>query len=160
MIAAVRDAGARVAVDTSGQPLKEIVRLGGIWLIKPNITELRELLNKHVADSPSATVKAAKGLCDKVRIVVVSRGAKGAIAVTADSALQAKASTSPAKARGTVGCGDYLLAGLLAGLTRRRDLRLALAKGIKVATARACGLTERMNWAEAESKIGADVSTL
>ena len=160
IIAAVRDAGARVAVDTSGQALKEILRLKGIWLIKPNIKELRELLNKQVADRASAIVKAARQLCEEVETVVVSRAAKGAIVVTGDVALQGKTASSLGKAGSTVGCGDYLLAGLLAGVTQGQGLHLALAQGVKVAVARACGLTESTNWAEVETEIEADVGAL
>jgi fructose-1-phosphate kinase PfkB-like protein len=129
MIAKVRDTGAKVAVDTSGNALAKIVRLKGIWLIKPN------------------------KLSNNVRLILVSRAAKGVIAVTPDKALQAEVARPLAKVTTTVGCGDYLLAGFLAQMRRGNDLRLALAKAVKLATAKAYGFTEILTWPQADRKI-------
>jgi fructose-1-phosphate kinase PfkB-like protein len=60
----------------------------------------------------------------------------------------------------TVGCGDYLLAGFLAGLCETGDPSAALAKGLKVATARAWGWTESGSWAKAEKEIAVAVERL
>jgi 1-phosphofructokinase family hexose kinase len=160
IIAKVRDAGARIAVDTSGEALAEIVRFKGIWLIKPNIKELRELSGKHVPDRASTIVKAARKLCDAVQMVLVSRGPKGATLISRDAALQGQVTGGSGKAVGTVGCGDYLLAGLLAGMQETNDLESALAKAIRLATAKAYGLTEKMSWADVESRIEASVCVL
>jgi 1-phosphofructokinase len=160
IIAKARDAGARVAVDTSGEALAEIVRLKGIWLIKPNIKELRELLGKHVPDRASAIVKAGRGLCEAVQMVLVSRGPRGATLISRDAALQGQVTGGSGKTVGTVGCGDYLLAGLLAGMPETNDLGMALLKAIRLATAKAYGLTEKMSWADVESRIEASVCML
>ncbi|MHC4478520.1 MAG: 1-phosphofructokinase family hexose kinase [Planctomycetota bacterium] len=157
IIAKVRDAGARVAVDTSGTALEEIVRLGNIWLIKPNVEELRQLLGEQVADKTSAIVQAARRLCDKVQTIVVSRGPRGAAVLTRDTALQGRVASGSGKAANTVGCGDYLLAGLLASVADGNDLSVALAKAVKVAAARAYGLTETTTWLEADGRIEARV---
>ncbi|MHC4344309.1 MAG: PfkB family carbohydrate kinase, partial [Planctomycetota bacterium] len=97
IITKVRDAGAKVAVDTSGNALAKIVRLKGIWLIKPNIKEFRELLGRHVPNTAPEIAKAAQKLSDNVRLILVSRAAKGVIAVTPDKALQAEGARPLAK---------------------------------------------------------------
>ncbi|MHC4154465.1 MAG: 1-phosphofructokinase family hexose kinase, partial [Planctomycetota bacterium] len=153
IIAKVRDTGAKVAVDTSGNALARIVRLKGIWLVKPNIKEFRELLGRHVPNTAPEIAKAARKLSDSVRLILVSRAAKGAIAVTRDKALQAEVTRPLAKVTTTVGCGDYLLAGFLAQMRRGNDLRLALAKAVKLATAKAYGFTEILTWPQADRKI-------
>ena len=160
VIARVRAAGAKVVVDTSGGALAEVVRLGGVWLIKPNIDAFRELLGKQVANEASAIADAGRVLCEKVQMVLVSRAAKGATLITKDAALQGEAVGQSGKAAGTVGCGDYLLAGLLAGLQMDAGLDRSLEQAIKVATARAYGLTERIGWSEAERQIEVCVNAL
>lgn len=157
IIAKARDAGAKVAVDTSGAALKKIIRLNGIWLIKPNIDELTGLLGARVADNDAAVAKAARNLCDNVGMILVSRGAKGATLVTADKALHGRAPELPSKVTNTVGCGDYLLAGLLAGLHKDAGIRSAITTAIKLATAKACGLTETLTWPQARRKIKTSV---
>jgi fructose-1-phosphate kinase PfkB-like protein len=153
IIAKVRDTGAKVAVDTSGNALAKIVRLKGIWLIKPNIKEFRELLGRYVPNTAGEIAKAARKLSDNVHLILVSRAAKGAIAVTPDKALQTEVARPLAKVTTTVGCGDYLLAGFLAQMHRGNDLRLALAKAVKLATAKAYGFTEILTWPQADRKI-------
>jgi 1-phosphofructokinase family hexose kinase len=153
IIAKVRDTGAKVAVDTSGNALAKIVRLKGIWLIKPNINEFRELLGRYVPNTAGEIAKAARKLSASVPVILVSRGEKGAIAVTPDRALQAEVVSPLAKVVTTVGCGDYLLAGWLAQMRRANDLRLALSKAIKLATAKAYGFTEILTWPKAHRKI-------
>jgi len=153
IIARARDAGARVAVDTSGSALTEVVRLEGIWLIKPNIKEFRLLLGRRVPDTAAEIAKAARKLSNNVRLILVSRGPKGAVAVSHDKALQAEVARPLAKVTATVGCGDYLLAGFIAQMHRRNNLRLALANAVKLATAKACGFTEILTWPQAERKI-------
>ncbi|MHC4619067.1 MAG: 1-phosphofructokinase family hexose kinase [Planctomycetota bacterium] len=160
VITKARDTGAMVAVDTSGKALAETVRSKGIWLIKPNLKELRQLLGEYVPDRTGAIVKAGRKLCDAVGIVLVSRGAKGATLITGDAALHGQVTRRAGKTVGTVGCGDYLLAGLLAGMREKNDLESALLKAVKVAAARAYGLTQKMNWPDVESRIEASVRLL
>jgi 1-phosphofructokinase family hexose kinase len=150
-----RRRGAEVAVDTSGPAYRKIVAQGNLLLIKPNVAELRELTGKKIPDTAPELVKAARGLLDKTEMVLISRGAKGAIIVSRDSVLEARC-TEKRTAVTTVACGDYLLAGFLAGLTETGDSKLALEIAIQSATARAWGLSEA-NWTQAQKKIKAKV---
>ncbi|MHC4125591.1 MAG: PfkB family carbohydrate kinase, partial [Planctomycetota bacterium] len=73
LIGQVRDSGAKIAVDTSGIALKQVLESGHVWLIKPNLEELRQLLGRDVEDNESSIVEAARQVCEKVELVVVSR---------------------------------------------------------------------------------------
>ncbi|MHC4738881.1 MAG: 1-phosphofructokinase family hexose kinase [Planctomycetota bacterium] len=160
VIAGVRDSGAEIVIDTSGKPLREIVDSGGICLLKPNVGELSELLGQTIEEDTSSIVNAGRKLCKKVRMILVSRAAKGAVVITPESAFQGKIKGEDRKTLSTIGCGDYLLAGFLAGLTDTEDIGAALAKAIKVASARAYRLTETMSWPDAESQIDVEVYRL
>lgn len=141
LVGQARDRGSRVAVDTSGAALKRLVREGGLYLIKPNLEELSELLGRPVENNPGSIIAAGRSLCRAAAVVLVSRGADGAIAITNEAAVGCRAAGQDFGVVHTVGCGDYLLAGFLSQGVGG-DLHSALARGIKVATARARGLTE------------------
>lgn len=151
--------GARVVVDSSGAALKQAVDAGGLWIIKPNLAELCELLGQSVSDEPKAIALAAGELLEKADIVLISRGDKGAVAVSRETVLEGTAKNNVG-ALGTVGCGDYLLAGFLGGLKATDDISSALEKGLKAAAAKAFGWTGELSWADAESRIEASVLTI
>ena len=143
---------AKIVLDTSGRPLKEIVNTGSVWLIKPNVEELCELLGEQVKDGPVSLAKAGRKLLDKVEMVLISRGARGGVVVTKDGAWQGRC-TGRAKVLSTVGCGDFLLAGFLKAFKDGSGTDLALKTAIKVATARAWGWTESKTSSQALREI-------
>ncbi len=158
MIDNLRKRGAGIVADTSGVALKRIVDLGDINIIKPNVEELSELVGYSVADSAEAIAAAAKGLCDRVRTVLVSRGRKGALVIGTDRVLSGVVKTEQDAAVSTVGCGDYLLAGFISGLADADgDERQALERAIKAATARAWGWHDEMEWSEAQTRIEVEI---
>ncbi len=140
-----RDRGAKIVLDTSGKPLHTIVAAGGLFLWKPNVTELQELVGKSIPDTPASLIKAARVFLDQVKMILISRGAKGAILVTQNKTWQAKSITRH-RVHSTVGCGDYLLAGFLQGLGQGRNLRTSLQQGIQAAAARAYQLDRSLTW--------------
>jgi len=150
-----RDKGAKIAADTSGAALEAIVKMGGLYLIKPNFEELCELLGRPVKNEVDSIVEAARSLCNFVKIVLVSRGESGAVAVTAKDAFQCSVK-GRLNAVNTVGCGDFLLAGFLSQIGAG-DIPQALSTGVKVATARALGFSEKTSWTTAAAKINTDV---
>jgi len=155
VVGIVRDCsgrGAKIVVDTYGEALRRIVDTGRVWLVNPNVEELRELLGEQVADRPESLVKASRRLLDKVEIVLVSRGKKGAVVVTAEGARQGRC-LSRGRVLSTVGCGDYLLGGFLKGLKDTSNAGLALEVAIKVATAKAWAWTEGKTWAQVQRRI-------
>ena len=108
----VRDTGARFALDSSGPAL-----VAGLSarpdLIKPNVDELSEAVGRPVL-TLGDVVAAGRDLVRRgAATVVVSLGADGALLVTDSQAVHAEAHV--AAPRSTVGAGDALLAGCLAG---------------------------------------------
>ncbi len=153
-------AGARIAVDTSGPALRKIINSGNVWLVKPNVEELRELLGTAVRDEPARLATAARQLLDKVEIVLISRGGKGVIVVTGGGAWQANALEKSARVVSTVGCGDYLLAGFLKGIRNNADACNALSTAIKAATIRALGRWRNDSWSAVQRAIQVEIRRL
>jgi 1-phosphofructokinase len=156
IIKSCKERGAKIVVDTNGDPLKRILETGAVWLIKPNVEELRELLGEQVTDSPTGLVRAGRTLLDKVEVVLISRGRKGGVVVTKKGAWQGRC-VGRSRVLSTVGCGDFLLAGFLKGLKDKSDAGSALGTAIKAATARAWGWTEGKSWSQALREIKAAV---
>jgi 1-phosphofructokinase len=159
LMRACRDSGGRLAVDTHGPALEAIVDAGLAWLIAPNVEELAGLLDSPIGDTPARLAAAARGLLDKVEIVLVSRGKKGAMAVTKTGVWEGRC-IGRGKVLETVGCGDYLLAGFLAGWAETGQMRASLVRGLKAATARAWGWTESETWHRAKGRIQVKTSRL
>lgn len=113
--------GARVLVDSSGAPLK--AALDGPVMpcaIKPNREELEAFVGHALADD-AALISAARHLNQRgVALVTVSLGASGAWFVTAEAALHA--SVAPMRVTSTVGAGDAMMAGIIAGLRESAGL--------------------------------------
>jgi 1-phosphofructokinase len=147
-----RDRGARIVLDTSGNALRQIVDAGAVWLIKPNVEELRDLLGEPIKDGPVSLARAGRKLLDKVEIILISRGVKGGVAVTRKGAWQARC-LNRTTVLSTVGCGDCLLAGFLKELNDKSDASSALEIATKVATAKAWGWMETKAWLQARRQI-------
>ncbi|MGF7120601.1 1-phosphofructokinase family hexose kinase [Rhodococcus sp. BE178] len=132
VVAMTRNLGARCIVDTSGEPLRHID--AGVYLLKPSIRELRELAGRDLVDEPDQ-VRAARELVTEGRCeaVVISLGARGAIAVTAESAERFAA--LPVRFRSGVGAGDAMVAGITVGLARNWCLHDAVRLGIAAGAA-------------------------
>lgn len=152
--------GARLVVDTSGAALSAIVNTGSPWLIKPNVQELRELLDRDINDSPVSLVRACGELLDKVEMILLSRGSRGAILVTRNFAIQGRHLGRGPRVHSTVACGDYLLAGFLAQLPvtnnqniNKATLTRALKSALTAGTAKAWALTEQLSWPQTQRRI-------
>lgn len=105
-IRASKKAGASVFLDTNGRAL-----VAGIdaspTLIKPNLHELSELVGQEITSQEGAIQAAQDLLRSGIKEVVISRGADGAIFVTQDKVLVARAPRVPVGS--TAGAGDALL---------------------------------------------------
>lgn len=120
--------GVRVALDTSGDALAEAIATGP-EVIKPNVHELAALVGRELADEAAVVAAARDLIAGGVGLVAVSRGADGAVFVSADEVVTAR---PPAIAvRSTVGAGDAMVAGIVAARLRG----LSLAESARLATA-------------------------
>jgi 6-phosphofructokinase 2 len=132
-----RGAGIKLVVDTSGEALQCAVN-EGVYLLKPNLSELSRLAGVQELDSESAAQAAqaliAQGKCE---IVVVSLGPNGACLVTRDG--QDYIPAPAVKKRSTVGAGDSLVAGMVFALSQGRPVHEAARMGV------ACGTAATMN---------------
>ena len=130
MIMEAKSFGVRTILDADGHWLAEGIKAKP-YLIKPNIREAKELLNRELL-TEEAIIKAALDLVEMgIEIVVISRGKDGIIAATKKEIV--KAVPPPVKVRSTVGAGDCAVAGLALKLANGEPLleacRLAVALG-------------------------------
>ena len=144
-------------MDTSGAPMKEALTRGNVWLIKPNVEELGELVGENIPNRADQLSQAGRLLLNRVEMILISRGEKGAILLSQDATLRAQCISRGRQVISTVGCGDYLLAGFLKGMIKNRNLETALKTAIQAATAKAWGWTESISWPQAASKIKVNI---
>ncbi len=124
--------GVPLILDTSGPALGAL--RGGVFLIKPSIRELSEHVRRPLPGR-SEQAAAARELITSglAEIVVVSLGAGGALAVTADRSDWFAPIAVPV--RSGIGAGDAMVAGITVGLVRGFELGDAVGLGIAAATA-------------------------
>ncbi|WP_299065656.1 1-phosphofructokinase [Accumulibacter sp.] len=132
LIRGLKAAGKRVLLDSSGDPLRYGIAAGP-WAIKPNLAELEELVGTSLLDEAAVISAARQLLAAGVGCVVVSMGQAGALFVTGDECLQAI--PPEVEVRSTVGAGDAMVAGFVAGSLRG----WTLADSARLATASAVG---------------------
>jgi len=137
LTAQLRGRGIKVMMDTSGEPLKYALEALPT-AIKPNIHELSELLGTTLTTPQEVQNAAAELIRRGIELVVVSMGEEGALFVTRDEAVTVK---PPAiEVHSTVGAGDAMVAGTVAGALRELSLteqaRLATACSVHVLTKR------------------------
>lgn len=139
--------GARFVLDASGPALKAALD-AHVYLIKPNLAEMRELAGRALDDEASL-IQACRGLIAQRRVeaVALTLGANGALLVTAQSAWRARApSVEPVS---TFGAGDSFLGAMVWAQASGKPLREAFRYGVAGGTAavRAAG-TELAHAAE------------
>ena len=130
----LKSKGIRVWVDSSGRWLGSAITARP-YAIKVNSDELAAVLDAP-ADDRLALCRAARELLDaELRLVVLSLGAEGAIALSADESL--KATPPQIQPVDPVASGDCLHAGMVVALTRGAGLADALRSGVAAGTANA-----------------------
>ena len=132
-----REKGIRLIVDTSGPALKKVLE-HGLFMIKPNLSELCSLVGKDFLEL-SEIDDAAKEVLNwsGCTAVIASMGPRGAMLVTKD---MTKRIVAPeVRKLSTVGAGDSMVAGLLWKLESGSSLHDAAMFGV------ACGSAATMN---------------
>ena len=123
--------GARVILDTYGEPLRKGLQATP-FMIKPNRTELAGLVGKELS-SLEDVVSAGKELHRYVEIVTVSLGAEGLVGITRDGTYHAI--PPKVEAVNTVGAGDSTVAGMVLALKRGLDIPEVFRYGAAAGTA-------------------------
>jgi len=135
LVTAAREAGAETALDTSGEALRLGVEARPT-LIKPNIDELRELLDRPVVGGSHVARAVAELHRRGIGVVIVSMGAEGGIFGEDGKIVQTRSPSVPLVS--TVGAGDASLAGFLiarlAGGTLEECAVQATARGAAAVT--------------------------
>jgi 6-phosphofructokinase 2 len=129
----VKEKGAKLILDTSGEALKHALK-EGVFLAKPNLGELSHLVGREELDA-NGVVAAARDLIGKgyCEILVVSMGPAGAMLVTGKEYYHEPAPTI--KIKSTVGAGDSMVAGIIIAMQKGLSWRDVLKYGVAAGTA-------------------------
>ncbi|MFP4143549.1 MAG: 1-phosphofructokinase family hexose kinase [Phycisphaeraceae bacterium] len=127
------DRGIKVIFDASGESLRQGLDRG-VYLVKPNLRELHDLLGREV-ESDEQIAAAARELIenDRTEVVLVSVGGGGALLVTADEQDRIPSPTVPIRSR--IGAGDSLVGALSLALSRGWPIRQAARFGVAAGAA-------------------------
>jgi 6-phosphofructokinase 2 len=128
-----RELGSRFVLDTAGEPLRLATR-EGVYLLKPNLRELRQLAGREL-DDESQQEAAAREIVEtgQSEVVVVSLGAAGALLVSSTIHQRLRSPTVPIRSR--VGAGDSMLAGIVLALAQDESPSDAVRFGVAAGAA-------------------------
>lgn len=134
LIEAIRSAGARFVLDTTGDAMLRGVSQGPL-LIKPNHHELAELFGAQI-DSIDQIVYYGKKLQEQgAENVLISMAGDGAILITHEGVYQSNVPRGTV--RNSVGAGDSMIAGFVGTLAQGGDLLSAFQTGVASGSATA-----------------------
>lgn len=136
LLSAAQEAGVSAVVDTSGAALREALAFRPL-LIKPNGEELCELFGKQASTPEALLALARQAQTLGARNVLVSMGADGALLLAESGDVYRAALRSTQPVISTVGAGDSVTAGFLAGLLDTGDYSQALRLGAACGSATA-----------------------
>jgi len=120
--------GARFCLDASGEYLENGIRKKP-FLVKPNLDELGSLFGSEMKTEDEIVAAIRQVSANGAENIVASCGGEGSYALIGGRLYRA---VPPAvKAKNTVGCGDALLSGIIAGF----EMKLPAAEILKKATA-------------------------
>lgn len=128
-----RARGARMVLDTSGPPLA-VALAEGVYLIKPNLKELRELTGQPLESAEQWQAAARQEVLDgRAEVVALTLGHLGALLVTRDAMWSAPPLDIPVAS--AVGAGDSFVGGLVWALQQGQPLAQAFSWGIAAGSA-------------------------
>ncbi len=127
ILARLADRGIRTVVDASGDLLRRVL-IYRPFLIKPNRSELEELMGHPLPDDAALESAARTLQSEGAQNVLISLGGDGALLLDADGAIHREAALSRSVGY-TVGAGDSMVAGFLAGIVLGGGYRYALHLG-------------------------------
>lgn len=137
------DKDINVVVDTTGNLLKNILKYKP-FLIKPNHHELGEIFSVDI-NSTQDVIRYAKKLQEMgAKNVLVSRARDGATLIDENGNV-ISVTNAPGKIVSSVGCGDSMVAGFIAGYIESKNYEKALRLGAVCANATAfsCSIAKK-----------------
>jgi 1-phosphofructokinase family hexose kinase len=145
LIKTAKDAGCRVFLDASGEPLTQALSASPD-VIKPNREEAAAILHRKIGTVEEAVAAARDLRARGPKTVILSLGAEGAVVVDGEHALLGV--PPRVEAISTVGSGDSFLAGWVMGAafgssSLEETLRLAIACGTANCLAESPGMLSR-----------------
>jgi 1-phosphofructokinase len=144
LILAVKQLGALIAVDNDIFSFEQYSRISP-WLIKPNIHELRHIVELDGESVDDIANAASKLSANGVENVLVSLGGNGIIYVSKHHAL--RASVPKVEVKSSVGAGDSALAGFTVSFINNQNIKdcvgLAAACGTASVMQEGTGLATR-----------------
>ena len=124
----------KIVVDSTGELLLKTLKYKP-YLIKPNQQELEEIFNTKIGNKDQA-LEYAKKLQEKgAQNVIISMGSKGAVLLDENGYSYKINALNTKDAINTVGAGDSMVAGFLAGHEMFNNYEKALQMGVAAATA-------------------------
>lgn len=142
-----REAGIRLILDTSGEPLA-LAAEEGVFLIKPNRRELESLVGGTLEDEQTGLAAAAELVHSRrAEVVSLTLGERGAACIWSEGCLRLQ--PPEVEVRTTIGAGDSFLGALTWALAGGRPLtdafRWAVAAGTAAVMSEGTGLARREN---------------
>lgn len=138
-----------IVVDTTGNQLLNVLKYKP-FLIKPNHHELGEIFG-HEMDTTEKITEYAKKLQDMGAVnVLVSRGGDGAVLVDGNGTVHPAAAVEGTLVN-SVGCGDSMVAGFIAGYITNKSYSEALK--LSVASSAATAFSKELAKADEIYKI-------
>ncbi|MBR3494925.1 MAG: 1-phosphofructokinase [Clostridia bacterium] len=119
-------------LDASGETLRQSLS-GKPFLVSPNREELSEVVGKRLESPEEIRAAAMQLIQEGARSVLVTLGAQGAMLVHPSGTLSAPGLKVPVSS--TVGAGDALAAGFVAGFVETGNYREALRRGMAAGAA-------------------------
>ena len=128
-----RERGAKLVLDAAG-PALAAAMAEGVYLVKPNLGELSELVGEPL-ESPAAWCAAAQGLVARgaAEVVALTLGHLGAVLVTGEGLWCAE--PLPVPVVSAVGAGDSFVDGMVRALHDGQPLLDAFAWGVAAGSA-------------------------
>lgn len=133
LIGAVEGLGCRCVLDADGDRLKYGLEARP-FMIKPNRYELETMAGDRLGSIADVKAAALRYIDMGVQVAAVSLGPDGALITDGTHTLFAPRMNI--EVRGTVGAGDAMVAGLVAGFMADSDLEEAFRMGVACASAR------------------------
>jgi len=132
--AIVRRRGMQLVLDSSGPALKRGLESGGIFLVKPSLGELQQVMGQSLVTQDEIAGAASK-IIDHgwAQYVAVTMGHRGAILAHQSGTLYLPA--VPIEARSAVGAGDSFVAAMVYALALEWDPVQAFRYGIAAGAA-------------------------